>query len=180
MIRAWHRLLLLAALVFLIPGQAQAYRFGTDETIHKIQDVTLKGAKDEKLFLGYMTRIRYFLAGLYVEDAGYVLGVEGESKRFYHMPEGDELKRFQRNGYLPDPLPSYKLSAFDYIIGYSLWWALALIGVVLWFTERRKRLAASAQPAVPEHPATTTPPTPATPGTPATPATPGTPPTPSA
>ncbi|HMO27745.1 hypothetical protein [Enterovirga sp.] len=150
MSRAWPRLALFAFLALLVSGPAHAYRFGTDETIHKIEDVKLKGAKDEDLFLGYMTRIRYFLAGLYVEDVGYVLGVEGDSKRFYHMPEGEELKSFQRSGYLPDPLPPYKLSIFDYIIGYSLWWALAIGAFFVWFGNRRKRAAAAA--AAPEPP----------------------------
>lgn len=156
MSRVWPRLALLAFLAFLVSGPAHAYRFGTDETIHKIEDVKLKGAKDEALFLGYMTRIRYFLAGLYVEDVGYVLGVEDDSKRFYHIPEGEELKSFQRSGYLPDPLPPYKISIFDYIIGYSLWWALALGALFVWLGNRRKRAAAAATgtPGAPETPGT--------------------------
>jgi len=126
-----YGLVLLALLALAVPFQAQAaYKFGTDETIDRIEDVKLKGEDDEALFLGHMVRTHWFLAGLYVEDAGYVLGVQGDSKRFYRVPEGEELKRFQREGFLPDPLPAYSLSFFDYLFGYSLW--LVVAGLGLW------------------------------------------------
>lgn len=151
---------LLACLLALVlpPSAARAYRFGTDETINVIQDVKLKGAKDEALFLGYMTRMHFFLAGTYVEDAGYVLGVRGESKTFYPMPEGQELARFQRGGFLPDPLPPYSLTALDYIFGYSLWWLLPIIALLVWWGDRRKKGRAAAAAASPA--ASPLPPTP--------------------
>jgi len=105
--------LVLAALfaVLLLPiDRAEAdYRFGADEEIRHIQDVPLKGAENEDLYLGYMTRTQNFLLGLSVEDRGYVLGVKGQSKRYYPMPEGEDLARFQNAGTLPDPLPPYKI-----------------------------------------------------------------------
>jgi hypothetical protein len=138
------------ALLLLPPDRAQAqYRFGTDEEIHFIEDVPLKGANDEALYLGYMTRTRNFLLGLTVEDAGYVLGVKGESKRFYHMPQGDDLARFQKAGTLPDPLPPYRLGVFDYIAGYSLWWGLALVAVFWAIGAWRKKKGAVAEEAPP-------------------------------
>jgi hypothetical protein len=138
-------------LLLLAPDGAQAqYRFGTDEEIHFIQDVPLKGANDEALYLGYMTRTHNFLLGYSVEDVGYVLGVKGESKRFYHMPEGDDLARFQSAGTLPNPLPPYRLGVFDYVAGYSLWWGLALVAV-FWAVgaRRKKKGAAAAEEAAP-------------------------------
>lgn len=146
MILAGLRFVPLLVLALVMSSPAQAYKFGTDESIHKIQDVTLKGAEDEKLFLGYMTRTRWFLAGIYVEDAGYVLGVDGPGKRYFNMPTGEPLAGFQRNGFLPDPLPGYSLSVWDYIFGYSLWWALALGALWVWFADRRKRRAAAQAP----------------------------------
>src|SRR5262245_26837938 len=95
--------------------------FGKDETIHFLQDVKLTGPNQETLYLGYMTAIQFFLAGVYVEDEGYVLGVKGESKTFFRVPTGEELKGFQQRGLLPDPLPPYSLNFFDYLFGYSLW-----------------------------------------------------------
>lgn len=162
MIRRWNPVALLAVLALLAAAPAQAaYKFGTDETINKIEDVKLKGKDDEALFLGYMARTHWFLAGLYVEDVGYVLGVEGQSKRFYQMPQGEELKRFQRDGFLPDPLPKYSLSFFDYLFGYSLWLVLAGVGISLLVAKYRKPGGAAAEETMP-----------ATPGTPGTPGTP--------
>jgi hypothetical protein len=74
---------LLAALLILPFRPAQAdYRFGEEQEIHFLQDVTLKGANNEALYLGYMTKTQNFIAGYSVEDAGYVLGVKGESKKY--------------------------------------------------------------------------------------------------
>lgn len=142
--------LALLALLLLPTQQAAAseYKFGAEENIHFIQDVPLKGANDEALYLGYMTRTQNFLLGLYVEDKGYVLGVKGESKRFYEMPTGEELARFQSAGTLPDPLPPYKLGFFDYFAGYSLWWGLGLVALLWglggWRKRRQKAQTASA------------------------------------
>jgi hypothetical protein len=142
-----RRTLLLAfmlALLLLPAERAQAqYRFGTDEEIHFIQDVPLKGAENEELYLGYMTRTRNFLLGYSVEDAGYVLGVKGGSKKFYHMPQGDDLARFQKAGTLPDPLPPYRLGFFDYVAGYSLWWGLGLVALFWAVGAWRKRRGAA-------------------------------------
>jgi hypothetical protein len=113
--------------------------------------VPLKGAKDEALYLGYMTKTKNFLLGVSVEDAGYVLGVKGESGRFYHMPKGEELATFQTAGTLPSPLPAYRLGIFDYIVGYSLWWGLALValfwGIGAW---RKRRAPEPANEAAPQ------------------------------
>ncbi len=141
---------LLAALLILPFRPAQAdYRFGEEQEIHFIQDVTLKGANNEALYLGYMTKTQNFIAGYSVEDAGYVLGVKGESKKYYPMPAGEDLARFQKAGHLPDPLPAYRLGFWDYFVGYSLWWVLAL--VALWWAwdawRKRRKKAEAAEPA---------------------------------
>jgi len=133
-----HALYLFALIVTLalVPvDRAHAqYRFGTDEQIHFIQDVPLKGAKDEALYLGYMTKTKNFLLGLSV-------AVTGESGRFYHMPKGEELATFQTAGTLPSPLPPYRLGIFDYVAGYSLWWGLALVALFWGIGSWRKRKA---------------------------------------
>jgi len=144
-------LLVVAFFCLLLPARSAgaAMQFGEDETIHFLQDITLKGANQEALFLGYMTKIQFFIAGVYVIDAGYVLGVKGDSKRFYHMPTGEDLARFQKGGFLPDPLPPYSLSIWDYLIGYSLWLVIAF--TVAWMIvggalKRRRAATAAASP----------------------------------
>jgi hypothetical protein len=76
--------------------------------------------------------------------------VKGQSKKFYHLPKGDELARFQNAGTLPNPLPPYRLGFLDYLVGYSLWWALALVAVFWGIGSWRKRKApAEESPAAP-------------------------------
>ena len=89
--------ILLAAMMYLWASTDVQARvmFGKDETIHFLQDVKLTGPNKEPLYLGYMTAIQFFVAGLYVQDEGYVLAVKGDSKKFFHMPGGDELKSFR-------------------------------------------------------------------------------------
>ncbi|HAT41678.1 MAG TPA: hypothetical protein DCS87_08120 [Rheinheimera sp.] len=46
----------------------------------------------------------------------------------YQRPLTDELiAKYQQQGLLPTPLPIYKPSIFDYVIGYSLWLMIAYI-----------------------------------------------------
>jgi hypothetical protein len=128
---------------------ANAYRFGNSEDINFIQDVGVTGPKGEKLFLAYKTSTFNFVAGANITDDGYVLGVKGDSKRYFHMPTGAEFDRLQASGLLPKPLPPYKLSFFDYLMGYLLWVITLIIGLwylVAWLRKRGK-------PADPEAPA---------------------------
>ncbi len=104
--------------------------FGEDENIDCIVDVQLKGAKDEALCLAHKHTKIFVVAGVWVNDDGYVLGVKSDSKKYYDMPAGETLATMQQNGLLPKPLPPYSLSFFDYLFGYSLW---IIVGVmVLW------------------------------------------------
>ena len=123
---------------------AHAAMFGKDETIHFIQDVKITGPKGEKLYLGYMTAIQYFLAGLYVKDEGYVLGVTGKNKSYFNMPKGDKLKSLQKRGLIPDPLPKYSLGVIDYLLGYSLWIVIVVLGLWQLFSFLRKQRAAES------------------------------------
>lgn len=170
--------LLLGLALWLMPsGRAEAqYRFGSQDEINRIQDVKLKGADNEELFLGYIVRTHWFFLGYNVEDRGYILGIPGGGNRFYEMPKGDELAGFQRNGYLPDPLPPYSLSFWDYLFGYSDWWSIPIIvALSIYGSRRRKRKAAEKAAAAGTSPA---PLPPAAPVVAAAPPPPGPPPPP--
>ena len=112
--------------------------FGEQEEIRKISDVSLKGGEAEGLFLGYKTRGLFILAGVYVTDGGYVLGVTGDESKYYSFPTGDELREFQASGMLPKELPKYSLSPWDYIVGYSLW-LIALAGLLYHLAKKAAR-----------------------------------------
>lgn len=94
---------------------------GHFQDIHKIVDVKLEGKNGDKLFLGYITDSYYIEAGVYIKDKGYILGVEGEDDTYYPLPTGEDLKYYQINNLLPNPLPQYNIPIKDYLIGYSLW-----------------------------------------------------------
>jgi hypothetical protein len=127
-------------------AEAAGMMFGTRERIAELQDVDLQGPEGEPLVLGYKTTTRYFLGGLYVRDDGYVLSPAADTTRYLPLPSGDELRGFQRQGLLPDPLPPYALGALDYFDGYSLWLivAITLLAVVVpaVVTSRRRRAPA--------------------------------------
>jgi len=135
------RCAILATVLLLVPASAKAWQFGDTERLHKIEDINLKGADGEPLYLGYKTTVVNFGAGVYLKDDGYILGVTGKSGRYYDFPAGDKLTRFQDDKLLPNPLPPYTISWIDYGEGYLLWIVLigyAIIhGIVVLYKRRR-------------------------------------------
>ena len=117
------------SLVVLMSTEAFAKKglFGTDERIHKIEDVNIRGAKGEELYLGYKTSSLFIFFGAYLKDEGYVLGVKGSYGTYYPLDDA-QIKSFQDKGNLPTPLPSYKIALSDYIFGYSLWIMIVVLG----------------------------------------------------
>jgi hypothetical protein len=105
--------------------------FGNDESISCIVDVELKGAQDEALCLAHKHSKLFVVAGVWVSDDGYVLGVKGKADTYYPLPPPDALKAIQADGLLPDPLPPYSLSMWDYAFGYSLW--IVIGAMLLWY-----------------------------------------------
>lgn len=130
------------ALLLAAQSANAAYRFGKDEKIHHIQDVKMKGANGEALFLAYKTSSQSFLLPVYITDDGYVLGLKDSPKKYYSLPDGERLKTIQAAGNLPDPLPPYSLTIMQLIFGHSLWIAVAIF--LIWLVSdmiarRRKR-----------------------------------------
>lgn len=111
--------------------------FGDKDRLAFLQDVELKGADNEDLFLGKHLSAYSFLGGVSLTDKGYVLGVKKDKKTYYALPEGDELKQLQDEGLLPHTFPEYELSFDDYLFGYGLYifllfMALYMICHFLW------------------------------------------------
>jgi len=100
--------------------------YGHYEDINKIVNVKLTDKQNRQLFLGYKTDSFYIEAGVFIKDQGYVLGIENGNGSYYPMPTGESLKYYQKNGLLPNPLPSYNIPILEYIKGYSLWIILFL------------------------------------------------------
>jgi hypothetical protein len=121
------------------------FMFGTQEQITAIQDVPLKGPQGESLCLAYKTSTKFFLAGIYLRDDGYVLKVVDNDK---YIPLAEpRLSELQAAGQLPRPLPPYSISPWEYFQGYSLWFCLAVCVVLEGLRRRRRdtRLAKEAK-----------------------------------
>ena len=142
-------LCLFALLLFAQSWDADAARgmVGTSETVHHLQDVPLTGPKGEKLFLGYKTSTTFFIAGVWMSVDGYVLGVQGDSKHYFSLPESAALERYQKAGALPNPLPKYEPSILDYAFGYSLWLIIVLWGAGAWIWHKWKNRKSMQWPA---------------------------------
>lgn len=109
--------------------------FGWDDKITCIQPVGVTGQDGEALCLAHKHSKLFVAAGVYVRDDGYVLGDPAHQDRFYPWPEAQQVKAWQSAGLLPDPLPSYSISAFDYAFGYSLW--IIIAGMIAWALAKR-------------------------------------------
>lgn len=122
------------------------FRFGDQDSLHFLEDVKLKGAKEEALYLGYRTTTKFFLAGVYLTDHGYVLPAkknEDSQVESYYTLTDEQITSYQSEGLLPEPLPEYKIEMLDYLIGYSLW-LLILVGLIYygvkaWIKKNKKQ-----------------------------------------
>lgn len=127
-------ILVLALFFISTPAFAGKIMFGLDESFHKIQDVEILGPNGEDLDLSYMLEKRFFVAGLYLKDKGYVLSTSNSEGNYYRL-DAAEIVKFQTSGLLPTPMPSYKIDIIEYLIGYSLW--LVIFAVIVWgFVEK--------------------------------------------
>jgi hypothetical protein len=118
--------LLALQIVFMSNVHAATIMYGEEEDIHDI-----KKLEGTKYYLCYKTTTHFFIAGLYVEDDGYVLRKENNYNRYIPL-DNEKIKKFQSIGMLPDPLPEYSLGIDQYLFGYSLWLIiLALIAITI-------------------------------------------------
>jgi Tfp pilus assembly protein PilF len=126
------------------PAHAAKLHFGTQEHLREIQDVELKGANGEALYLGYKYSVYSFLLPYGLTDDGYILGIRGDTS--YFRLDDENIKSFQDRGQLPSPLPSYQLSMLDYAMGHAVWIVLAVIVGLLPLSMRSRRRRKRAQP----------------------------------
>jgi len=129
-----HRGLFILAVFILMAmsgkdAQAALY-FGTWDKVQYLQDLAEKGAKGEALSLGYVTTTHSFMLP-YKMTGDYVLVVRGGARGigggpvniFHRLPQ-EKIAQMQRAGTLPNPLPPYRHTIFDYLWAYILWWCI--------------------------------------------------------
>ena len=138
--------LLAPLLLALVHGQAHAaFKFGSSEKIRFVAATSLQGPGGETLFIGRMVTQRSFGLPYTIEDHGFVLGISGESKRYYPMPQGEQLAALQQAGHLPTPLPAFELDTLDLLFGHLLWITLLCLATYTAYVFARR----PRQPAAP-------------------------------
>ena len=130
----------------LCPSVGFAQMMGMDEHMHEIQPT-----KDPQYILSYKTSTFFFIAGCYVKDDGYVLQPVGETNKYISL-DSTTIQQLQQEGTLPTPLPTYSLSIWDYLIGYSNWIILAVIVGVVVLRMVLKSRTPTPQPSLPQRP----------------------------
>ncbi|MBL0728395.1 STM3941 family protein [Piscinibacter sp. HJYY11] len=113
--------------------------FGEVERLQHVANTTLTDPSGAQLYLARKLVEKHFLLPYALEDQGYVLGISGDSRRYYPMPTGDKLAALQQAGHLPTPLPPFELDTLDRVFGHLLWFTLgglALYGGGHWAWRR--------------------------------------------
>ena len=140
-------LFILAVFTFMAVSGQHAHAklfFGTQDKIHHLQDLNVKGPGGEALYLGFLTSTHAFLLPYTMSDGGHVLGVRGVSDKYYKLPN-ERIELMQRGGLLPNPLPVYQRTTLDYVWGYALWPVLLIIGVAGFFSSRGRGSSAHGE-----------------------------------
>lgn len=145
----------LAGLAALPASVASAghLNFGAETVVRRLADVRLQNATGEPLYLGYKLTYQWFGLPYAVSTNGYALAVQGKPESY--PIEKSRLLEWQGAGYVPTPLPEYRLTLADYALGYLAWLVSGALLMVyaaraLIETKRRKRTAArqAASPAI--------------------------------
>jgi len=110
----------LFVLFYLCCTNAQASVAQSNYEIDWVANSTVRGNDGEALYLGRRLRTDVFLLPYNIADEGYVLGVKGSPADYYPLPP-ERIRELQQNGMLPAPLPRYRMSLIDYLIGNALW-----------------------------------------------------------
>jgi hypothetical protein len=98
----------------------------------------MKVPNGEALSLAYVTTTHSFMLP-YKMTGNYVLivrnGVKdlsGRARAVFHRLTNEKIVQMRRAGALPNPLPAYRHTIVEYIMGYLLWVVFPLVLVFRW------------------------------------------------
>lgn len=106
-------------------AEAARYRFGTDEALHAYAKTGMTHEK-KPVSLCYKSSTYNVFAPVYTTDE--MVLCDEKKKLYWPVPTGERLSKLQALGLMPKPLPAYERPPLDYVVGYSLWIALAGFG----------------------------------------------------
>jgi hypothetical protein len=124
-------------------SSAAAILVGNIDNLQRLVPLQLKGKDGESLSLGFRTTRIVIGLGIYIKNQGYVLLPE-EGSTLYYPLDDKQIDDMQADGSLPSTLPEHSLPLIEYIYGYSLWIAIAVISIYIrWDEVRREKIEAS-------------------------------------
>ncbi len=109
------------------PASAATFNVGPETVVRHLVDVRLQNGSGEPLYLGYAITYHWFGLPYAVSRGSYVLHVKDKPVQ-YELEEA-RLVEWQAQGHVPSPLPVYRMSMADYILGNLLWIVAGLLGV---------------------------------------------------
>lgn len=115
---------------------ADALQYGREEKLVKIGETRLQ-APEGQLFVCHKKKTFVMGAGYFM--TGEIVLCDGSLRRWRPLPQGAELAELQKAGLLPEPLPSYDFTFWDYVAGFGFWIFAAMVGFVSFFTIWRER-----------------------------------------
>lgn len=120
------------------PSYAGKACFGKGESLKVVADTGLKSPDGATLVLAHKVTKHCFLVPYWLSDDGFVLGVKGNDKAYYPLPDPEKLNALQAEGLVPNPFPNWKRSIGDWIEGYFLWWLSLGFMIYLGYKKARK------------------------------------------
>lgn len=118
-----------ALLLASLNAHAARVMFGDRESIRYLAKTEMKAPGGQEIYLGNLVVMRTLVLPYFVESKGLVLGIKGDSQKYIPLPQGQERVVLQAAGLLPEVLPSPRLTALDYLFGFSLEIAVLLLAL---------------------------------------------------
>lgn len=136
-------MLALAAMVLGIslsaPAEARGGgRFGTEDKIYTIEAIQLSPELAVEappewrngVTLGRRTSVQWFFLGAWLTDVEYVAVPTGVTDSYWSLTD-DQMTALHEIGAISSAAPAYTIPAFDYVLAYSLWIAVAGLALYL-------------------------------------------------
>ena len=104
--------------------------FGTQDEILFVQDITTVLPGTGKVYLGHRITTSAFILPYFVKNNGLVLGISNDPKSYIPLPGKQKLEVLQKEGFLPQRLPTPELRFADILWGFS--WEFFIVFCILY------------------------------------------------
>lgn len=119
----------IAFVIFSADVFAGKMMFGEQDSFRKFQDVEFKDPNGKELYLAHRITTKFFIAGVYIKEQGYVLPLKNSEEDIYYPLTAAQIIEMQADGSLPKQLPKYEFTLWEYAFGYSLWLLIGIMAI---------------------------------------------------